>query len=155
MSSPADQGLRTTGEMSDESRQGHAGIGARRVELEQILEPAAEPDHYAAVMALWPPQEVVVVAADRRGQAEHIDRGRLTVIVTEEHGLFLLVGRQRAVDLRYLGREFPPAEHVGVVLGQQADIPVLLLGVRHDPERALIGGELLDRQGSAARTARQ
>ena len=65
-------------------------------------------------MALWPPQEVVVVAADRRGQAEgppeHIDRGRLTVIVTEEHGLFLLVGRQRAVDLRYLGCEFPPAE---------------------------------------------
>jgi len=29
-----------------------------------------EPDHYAAVMALWPPQEVVVVAADRRAQAE-------------------------------------------------------------------------------------
>jgi len=45
---------------------GPAGIGARRVELEQILEPAADPDHYAAVMALWPPQEVVVVD---RGQA--------------------------------------------------------------------------------------
>src|SRR5215468_9070951 len=43
---------------------GDAGIGARRVDLEQIREPATEPDHYAAVMAPWPPQEVVVVAAD-------------------------------------------------------------------------------------------
>src|SRR5262249_32265471 len=121
-----------------------------RVELEQIREPTAEPDHYAAVMALWPPQEVVVVAADRRGQAEgppeHIDRGRLTVIVAEEHGLFLLVGRQRAVDLGYLDRRCAPAEQGGVVVAQWADISGLLLGVRPDAERALIGSELLDRQ---------
>ena len=31
-----------------------AGIGARRVDLGQIREPTTEPDHYAAVMALWP-----------------------------------------------------------------------------------------------------
>jgi hypothetical protein len=36
------------------------------------------------------------------------------------------------------GRQFAPAEHVGVVLAHQADIPVLLFGVRHDAERTLI-----------------
>ncbi len=100
-------------------------------------------------MPLRSPEPVVVVAADRAGQAvgvaEEIDRAGLAVVLGEDARLRPLVRWQRVVDAGDFGNHFRPAMHVRVVLRQRAHL-MPLAGAHLDPQGLHIADEGLHRQ---------
>src|SRR5271166_4602239 len=123
----------------------------RAERFEVALAAAAENEHNASVRAPRPPEEVVLVRADDGRAAperpEEVHRRRLAVVPAEEDGLRLILQRQRLISLANGFRNLRPAEHVGVILRQRAEVQ-LLARARLEPEGALIlqvGGDRQDR----------
>ncbi len=87
-------------------------------------------DQHFARVAARPPHPVVVVTAGRLRQivlaAEVIDGARLAVVVDEERRPLAVLIRQGVIDAGQVGDQLVPAEHVGIVLRQIAQLLALV-----------------------------
>jgi len=105
----------------------------------KLLHAAAHDDHHAGFIGAGAPRPEVSVAAHRVGESEVLvvngERPGPSVIPPQDDGAGSLRFGKCVVDAGHLGGLLPPAEHVGIVLGQgQHGPPVGGHGPRH-PKR--------------------
>src|SRR5262245_56370594 len=95
------------------------------------LKVAADTQHDQRILACRPPQEVLIVTADRPRQAVvrtvQVDGARLAVVARDDGGARTLLGRQRTPQTGDLRLEFLPAQHVRHERRQDAPLLAVLL----------------------------
>src|SRR5690349_15096746 len=81
---------------------------------------APQNNHDATIVIAWTPQPIALMIADRFRQSEpgteEIDRTGFAIVVRENRGRGLFVGRKRIVNARGFFGHLAPAKFIGEIL---------------------------------------